>query len=211
MIIRASLSISSKAVMTTNWPPSPGLLRSSRWLPCVLPGKRNFYARWKSSPAVTQKQRSRRGLRPSRCAGAGRAIPRARPCLRRSPQLRPRSSRLPRSTARKFVTGSVRQRTLRGQSVEAAHRRVRPILPAGTLLFLPRSTVWPSMPVRFPTPCAPTLPAGGDNAGRAGMIGAWLGAHLGLSAIPVAWRQRLTAHAQVEASIEKLLTASIAC
>ena len=63
----------------------------------------------------------------------------------------------------------------------------------------------------FPDAMRANAAAGGDNAGRAGMIGAWLGAHLGLSAIPVAWRERLTAHAQVEASIEKLLTASIAC
>ena len=43
------------------------------------------------------------------------------------------------------------------------------------------------------------------------MLGAWLGAHLGLNAIPAAWRARLTAHTQIEASIEKLLAASIAC
>ena len=52
--------------------------------------------------------------------------------------------------------------------------------------------------------------AGGDNAGRAGMLGAWLGAHLGLNAIPAAWRERLTAHAQVEHSVEKLLAVSVA-
>ena len=51
---------------------------------------------------------------------------------------------------------------------------------------------------------------GGDNAGRAGMLGAWLGAHLGASSIPVAWRERLTAHTQVKASIEKLIADSIA-
>ena len=52
--------------------------------------------------------------------------------------------------------------------------------------------------------------AGGDNAGRAGMLGAWLGAHLGLSAIPAAWRKRLSAHTQVGAGIENLLAAGIA-
>ena len=62
----------------------------------------------------------------------------------------------------------------------------------------------------FPDAMRANAAAGGDNAGRAGMIGAWLGAHLGLSAIPVAWRQRLTAHAQIEANIEKLLAASTA-
>ena len=47
--------------------------------------------------------------------------------------------------------------------------------------------------------------AGGDNAGRAGMIGAWLGAHLGVAAVPEVWRNRLTAHAQIERWIENLL------
>ena len=50
--------------------------------------------------------------------------------------------------------------------------------------------------------------AGGDNAGRAGLLGAWLGAHLNLSAIPAMWRERLGAHTQIEGSIEKLLVAS---
>ena len=52
--------------------------------------------------------------------------------------------------------------------------------------------------------------AGGDNAGRAGMLGAWLGAHLGLSAIPATWRERLTARVQTELSIEKLLATAAA-
>ena len=51
--------------------------------------------------------------------------------------------------------------------------------------------------------------AGGDNAGRAGMLGAWLGAHLGLDAVPAAWRERLTASAQIKGSIEKLLASGI--
>jgi ADP-ribosyl-[dinitrogen reductase] hydrolase len=52
--------------------------------------------------------------------------------------------------------------------------------------------------------------AGGDNAGRAGMLGAWLGAHLGVSAVPIIWRERLTTHGQVGVAIEKLLAARIA-
>lgn len=38
-----------------------------------------------------------------------------------------------------------------------------------------------------------TLAAGGDNAGRAALVGAWLGATLGLQGIPAEWRDRLTA------------------
>ena len=49
--------------------------------------------------------------------------------------------------------------------------------------------------------------AGGDNAGRASMIGAWLGAALGLEAIPAAWRERLSAHDRIRAWTEKLLAA----
>ena len=47
--------------------------------------------------------------------------------------------------------------------------------------------------------------AGGDSAGRAGMIGAWLGAHLGLEAIPAGWRERLTASGRIAAALEQLL------
>ena len=48
--------------------------------------------------------------------------------------------------------------------------------------------------------------AGGDNAGRAAMIGAWLGAIHGLTGIPQVWRERLTAHDRIASLIEKLLT-----
>ena len=48
--------------------------------------------------------------------------------------------------------------------------------------------------------------AGGDSAGRAAMIGAWLGAIHGLRGIPQPWRERLTAHDRIAAWIEKLLT-----
>jgi ADP-ribosylglycohydrolase len=51
-----------------------------------------------------------------------------------------------------------------------------------------------------------TANAGGDSAGRAAMIGAWLGAHLGIDAIPEAWRLRLTAHDRIEADVEKIVS-----
>lgn len=47
--------------------------------------------------------------------------------------------------------------------------------------------------------------AGGDNAGRAGMIGAWLGALLGVRAIPVEWREKLSAHRRVTELVERLV------
>lgn len=50
-----------------------------------------------------------------------------------------------------------------------------------------------------------TLRAGGDNAGRASMVGAWLGAHLGIAAIPNAWRVRLTYADRISTSTEKIL------
>ena len=50
-----------------------------------------------------------------------------------------------------------------------------------------------------------TLRAGGDSAGRASIIGAWLGAHLGIAAIPKTWRIRLTQGEQISAAIEKIL------
>jgi ADP-ribosylglycohydrolase len=49
------------------------------------------------------------------------------------------------------------------------------------------------------------LRAGGDNAGRASMVGAWLGAHLGVAAIPKAWRTRLTHADRISTAIEKIL------
>ena len=51
--------------------------------------------------------------------------------------------------------------------------------------------------------------AGGDNAGRAGLLGAWLGAHLGAAAIPAAWCERLRAYAEINTNTEKLLRGSV--
>lgn len=47
--------------------------------------------------------------------------------------------------------------------------------------------------------------AGGDNAGRAGMIGAWLGAHGGLESIPQQWRRRLSAIGRLEPLVDRIV------
>ena len=46
-----------------------------------------------------------------------------------------------------------------------------------------------------------TAAAGGDNAARAAMIGAWLGAAHGIGAIPVAWREKLAARNEISAGV----------
>lgn len=50
-----------------------------------------------------------------------------------------------------------------------------------------------------------TARAGGDSAGRAAMIGSWLGASLGVDGIPEVWRRRLTAHDAIERDVERLI------
>lgn len=57
----------------------------------------------------------------------------------------------------------------------------------------------------FETCILATIRAGGDNAGRAAMLGAWLGAHLGIQAIPREWRNRLTAASRINAALDKIL------
>ncbi len=47
--------------------------------------------------------------------------------------------------------------------------------------------------------------AGGDSAGRASMVGAWLGAHLGIAAIPKAWRVKLSHADRISTATEKIL------
>ena len=49
------------------------------------------------------------------------------------------------------------------------------------------------------------LRAGGDNAGRGAMLGSWLGAYLGVDAIPREWRTRLTGAPQISAALDKIL------
>ena len=57
----------------------------------------------------------------------------------------------------------------------------------------------------FETCVLATIRAGGDNAGRAAMLGSWLGAHLGIQAIPREWRNRLTAAPRINAALDKIL------
>lgn len=57
----------------------------------------------------------------------------------------------------------------------------------------------------FGTAILATARAGGDNAGRAAMIGAWLGARLGLQGIPEVWRVRLTARDAIKRYVERLV------
>jgi ADP-ribosylglycohydrolase len=47
--------------------------------------------------------------------------------------------------------------------------------------------------------------AGGDNAGRSAMVGAWLGAALGYEAIPEDWIARLTAREHIQEQLERLI------
>ena len=49
-----------------------------------------------------------------------------------------------------------------------------------------------------------TANAGGDSAGRAAIIGAWLGARLGVGAIPADWRDRLSAKDEIGTLTERL-------
>ena len=51
-----------------------------------------------------------------------------------------------------------------------------------------------------------TAAAGGDSAGRASMVGAWLGASLGIGAVPAQWRERLTARNVIAACAERIVT-----
>ncbi|MSQ37848.1 MAG: hypothetical protein EXR61_06005 [Chloroflexi bacterium] len=50
-----------------------------------------------------------------------------------------------------------------------------------------------------------TARAGGDSAGRSSMVGAWLGASLGVEAIPLEWRDRLVARDEVARDVEQVV------
>lgn len=50
-----------------------------------------------------------------------------------------------------------------------------------------------------------TANAGGDSAGRAAMIGAWLGAYHGIQGIPDNWCTRLSAYEQIASDIERII------
>jgi ADP-ribosyl-[dinitrogen reductase] hydrolase len=60
-------------------------------------------------------------------------------------------------------------------------------------------------PDNFEAAILAVLGAGGDSAGRAAMVGGWLGAHLGLKAIPRSWRVRLTHANRISAAVDKIL------
>jgi ADP-ribosylglycohydrolase len=60
----------------------------------------------------------------------------------------------------------------------------------------------------FETSILATIRAGGDSAGRAAMLGAWLGAHLGLAAIPEQWCRRLRYAERISIAVEKILRES---
>jgi ADP-ribosylglycohydrolase len=60
-------------------------------------------------------------------------------------------------------------------------------------------------PDDFESAILATLCAGGDNAGRTSMVGAWLGAHLGIAAIPKAWRLKLSHADRISTATEKIL------
>ncbi len=51
-----------------------------------------------------------------------------------------------------------------------------------------------------------TARAGGDSAGRAAMIGAWLGTLHGVRCVPKAWRRKLACHDLVERDVERLVS-----
>ena len=50
-----------------------------------------------------------------------------------------------------------------------------------------------------------TCRARGDNAGRAMLVGSWLGARHGVAAIPAAWRARLRDRAAIASALERVL------
>jgi ADP-ribosyl-[dinitrogen reductase] hydrolase len=50
------------------------------------------------------------------------------------------------------------------------------------------------------------LRAGGDNAGRGALIGAWLGALHGYAAIPSSWAMRLRAAPRIEVLVERVIS-----
>ena len=50
-----------------------------------------------------------------------------------------------------------------------------------------------------------TLRAGGDNAGRAAIVGAWSGAYLGVDAIPPEWRTRLSNAPYITEAIDRIV------
>jgi ADP-ribosylglycohydrolase len=60
----------------------------------------------------------------------------------------------------------------------------------------------------FETAILATVRAGGDNAGRAALVGAWIGAHVGFSGIRQDWVKRLTHAKEIEEATEGILAAA---
>lgn len=56
----------------------------------------------------------------------------------------------------------------------------------------------------FPTAILATIRAGGDSAGRASMIGAWLGALHGMEGIPPEWLGKLRATERIQKALDQL-------
>jgi ADP-ribosyl-[dinitrogen reductase] hydrolase len=98
------------------------------------------------------------------------------------------------SEARAAVTSGVTEATLGfGQSCPLEHS-----LPASLQVLL-------KYPDDYETAVLEIVRAGGDNAARAGMVGSWLGAHLGVGGVPERWRERLTHSTQVSKQIDTLI------
>ena len=60
-------------------------------------------------------------------------------------------------------------------------------------------------PGNFKETILATIRAGGDSAGRAAVLGGWLGAHLGIDAIPETWRAKLSHADRIAAAVEKVI------
>jgi ADP-ribosylglycohydrolase len=102
------------------------------------------------------------------------------------------------------------RRKIREAQQEALKEVVEATLALGQACPLPQS--FPSAihallkhPDDFESAVLATLRAGGDNAGRASMLGAWLGAHLGMAAIPKNWRVKLSRADRISDALEKIL------
>jgi ADP-ribosylglycohydrolase len=59
-------------------------------------------------------------------------------------------------------------------------------------------------PKNFRTATLETIAAGGDSAARAAMIGAWIGAELGIQGVPAEWRHKLSAEKRIADCIARL-------
>ena len=58
----------------------------------------------------------------------------------------------------------------------------------------------------FPDAITATLRAGGNNAGRAALVGTWLGAYLGVNGIPKEWLKHLADQAEIAQLIDVIVS-----